>query len=287
MNLKMNYMLDRSSMLYYTVIMNKKSTRERALILQHLCEGCSIRGTARLLGVNKETILKLLVATGEACEAYQDKVFTNLPCKRVEVDEIFSYVHTRGKNAPEGATDVGTFWVWTSLCPDTKLAPCWCVGGRDERTAKAFMADLAPRFSGRVQLTSDGFKSYIPAVDEAFGCDVDFGMLVKQYGEAKGKKFGPYKGSIKERISGSPDMEKLTTAHVERNNLGMRMGMKRFTRRTDAFSKKLHNHKCAISLHFMAYNFCKVHGSIRVTPAMEAGISNHIWTYDEIIELLQ
>lgn len=265
--------------------MNRLSKEKRAFILHLLVEGNSIRGAGRLADVDKETIMKLLTDVGAACAEYQDKKFTNLPCKRVEVDEIYSFVHARAKNAPEGVEGVGAVWTWTSICVDTKLVPCWMVGGRDTETAQAFLDDLAPRMANRIQLTSDGLKAYKEAVDTAFGKEVDFGMLVKQYGEARGKKFGPYQGAIKERITGSPDMDKLTTAHVERQNLTMRMSIRRFARKTNAFSKRIYNHECAIALHFMYYNFCRIHKSLRVTPAMAAGVTDKILSLEELVEI--
>lgn len=268
--------------------MNRKSVGERAKIIQLLVEGNSLRATSRIADCSINTVTKLLVEVGQACAAYQDKHMTNLKCKRIQVDEIWSFVYARRQHVTEEmGSEAGDVWTWTAVCPDTKIVPCWYVGLRDKKAAQEFIYDLSTRFTDKIQLTSDGFSSYKEAVENAFGSEVDFGMLVKQYGEAKGKKYGPYQGAIKERHIGSPDMSKLTTAHVERQNLNMRMGIRRFGRKTNAFSKKIFNHECAISLHFMYYNFCRIHKTLRITPAMAAEITEKVWSLEYMIETIQ
>jgi len=269
-------MLDRLSIMKYNRIMNRKSDQERAKILQLLVEGNS---------VSKDTVMSLLVEVGAACATYQREHLINLPCKAVQVDEIYSFVYAREKNTPEGMKNVGTVWTWVAICADTKLVPCWTVGGRDAETAHDFIADLAPRMAGRIQLTSDGFKSYKDAVDDVFGADVDYAMLVKMYDD-EGKKRQKYIGATKDRRIGSPDPAKVSTSFVERQNLTMRMSIRRFGRKTNAFSKKLYNHECAIGLHFMYYNYCRIHKTLRITPAMAAGITDRIWSLEDLLKIL-
>ena len=272
--------------------MNRLSLEKRAQILHCLVEGNSIRGTSRLTGTSKNTVTKLLVDVGEACEEYQYNTLTNLPCKRVQVDEIWSFCYSKQKNVPKdkrGEFGYGDVWTWTAICADTKLAPCWLVGGRDAEYAGLFMAELASRMAGRIQLTSDGWAAYEFAVDDAFTDSVDYAMLVKLYGEGKdGKiKYAPAKvvGCKKRVMSGNPSMPHISTSFVERQNLTMRMAMRRFTWLTNASSKKLTNHEHAISLHFMYYNFARIHQSLRVSPAMEAGVTDHLWSLKDIARL--
>lgn len=270
----------------YNENMNRKSVSERARIIQLLVEGNSLRSTSRIADCSINTVTKLLVDVGKACADYQDKHLVNLPCKLIQVDEIWSFVYARRQNVtPEMEQYAGDVWTWTALCPDTKLMTCWYIGPRDGLAANEFIYDLSTRMKGRIQITSDGFGPYKDAVENAFGAEVDFGMLVKQYSPMKGKKYGLYEGAVKERRIGKPDMTKLTTAHVERQNLTMRMCIRRFGRKTNAFSKKIENHSHAVALHFMYYNFCRIHKTLRVTPAMEAGISDKIWSYEDVIKL--
>ena len=273
--------------------MNKLDTKKRVQILQMLCEGSSRRSISRVVDVSINTVTKLLVDAGNACSEYQDKVFHNLPCKRLQVDEIWSFCYSKDKNVPEahdGAFGYGDVWTFTAICADTKLIPSWRVGNRDLVDASPFIEDLASRLAHRVQLTSDGHKMYLDAVEGAFGSDVDFAQLQKIYGvEREDTKYSPAKclGASKVTIKGKPDMKQVSTSYVERQNLNMRMGMRRFTRLTNAFSKKVENHIHALSLYFMYYNFCRVHKSLRVTPAMEAGIADHVWDIEEILNLLR
>lgn len=265
--------------------MNQKSFKERTQILRLLVEGNSLRSASRIADCSINTVTLLLENIGQACADYQSKQLTNLTCKRIEIDEIWSFVYAREKNIkPWSPPNSGTTWVWTAICPDSKLIPCWHVGARDAEAANKFMQDLSTRFTNRIQLTSDGYRPYKDAVENNFGADVDFAMLVKQYGEAKGKKYGPYEGTIKEKITGTPNMAKTTTAHVERQNLTMRTNIKRFTRKTNAHSRKFENHCHALALHFMYYNYCRIHGSIRVTPAMAAGVTDKLWDIEDILK---
>lgn len=284
-------MLERSSILSH---MNKLSKEEQVKVVACLVEGNSLRATVRMTGIHRTTIQKLLVELGEACSKYQDKTFRNLKCQRIQCDEIWSFVYAKDKNVPakmKRKNGVGSVWTWVALCPDTKLVPCWFVSGRDAGAAYHFMHDLAGRLSNRVQLTTDGHKAYLTAVEDAFGSDIDYAMLQKIYGveQQQGEvRYSPAQcmGARRAVISGRPDFRHVSTSHTERQNLTMRMQMRRFTRLTNAFSKKVENHEAAIALHYMNYNFARVHQTLRVTPAMEAGIANHVWTLEEVVSLL-
>lgn len=275
--------------------MNRLSTKDRAKILAVLCEGMGINAATRITGASKNTVLKLLADVGEACALYQDRVMRGLKIKRVECDEIWSFVGCKQKNVPEelaGSFGLGDVYTWTAIDSDTKLIPCWHVGTRELASAKLFIADLASRIDGRVTLNTDGWKAYVQAVDDAFEGQIDYAQLIKIYGndpQAKGqdRRYSPAEctGIEKRRMCGNPDMENVSTSFVERQNLTMRMHMRRFTRLTNAFSKKLENHMHAISLYFMFYNFCKVHKTLRVTPAMEAGITDHVWDLEEVVQM--
>lgn len=273
--------------------MNKLSLKQRAQILHLLVEGNSLRATARISGVSRNTVDKLLRDVGAACLDYQDKNLKNLQCKRIECDEIWSFVYSKQKNVPEGMEDkAGDVWTWTAICADSKVVPCWHVGSRNAEAANEFMTDLASRLVNRVQLTTDGHKAYLDAVDNAFGKDIDYAMLIKMYGNHDPKKvaqtrYSPstYTGSKKVKITGSPDKKEVSTSYVERQNLTMRMGMRRFTRLTNGFSKKVENHMHAISLHYMYYNFGRNHQTLKMTPAMKAGVSDHKWALEEIAAL--
>lgn len=274
--------------------MNKLSPAERAVVLRCLVEGNSIRATVRMTGAAKGTVIKLLADIGCACSEYQDRTLRNLPCKRVQVDEIWSFVGMKAKNVPEGKEGqlgYGDAWTWTAIDADTKLVPSFLVGHRDAFWAEQFMRDLAGRMANRIQLTSDGHKPYLYAVDAAFGSDIDYSQLVKIYGADKSS--GTYSppvciGCKKRCMKGRPDPKHVSTSFVERQNLTMRMNMRRFTRLTNAFSKKLDNLEHAVALHFMHYNFCRVHMSLEgKTPAMAAGVADHVWTLEEVAMLLE
>jgi IS1 family transposase len=255
-----------------------------------LVEGNSLRSTSRLADVSINTVTKLLVDVGTVCLEYQDKVLRGLACKRLQCDEIWSFVAMKQKTAAsKGKAGVGDIWTWTALDADTKLVPSWLVGGRDSETAYAFIQDLADRLANRVQVTTDGHKVYLEAIEAAFGCDIDYSMLIKLYGaERAGEaRYSPAKciGAIKECCTGNPDPAHVSTSFVERQNLTMRMSMRRFTRLTNAFSKKAENHAHAVAIHFMWYNFGRIHKTLRVTPAMAAGVTDHVWTPEEIVRL--
>ena len=274
--------------------MNKLTLEERARILHLLCEGMSIRAITRLTGASKNTVAKLLIDAGKACAAYHDANVRNVKAERIQVDEIWSFTYAKQKNvatakeAPEGAGDT---WTWTALDADSKMILSYLVGGRDSEYAMEFMDDLAARLANRVQLTSDGHKAYLQAVEGAFGCDVDFAQLVKMYGStitAPGR-YSPAEctGAKKIRVMGSPDFADVSTSYVERQNLTMRMHMRRFTRLTNAFSKKVENHAHAVALHMMYYNFVRIHKTLRVTPAMAAGVTDKLWEIADIAKLVE
>jgi len=261
-----------------------------------LAEGASLRATSRLADVSINTVTKLLVDVGAACEEYQDRSLRGLKCKHIQCDEIWSFVYAKAKNVPEnmrGAWGVGDVWTWTAVDADSKLIPSWAVGRRDAFTGHAFMLDLASRLANKVQLTTDGHKVYLEAVEGAFGNDIDYAMLVKMYEGDSGKKasaevrYSPAQctGAKTQKITGNPDAAHISTSYAERANLTMRMSMRRFTRLTNAFSKKVDNHKAALALHFMHYNFARIHKTLRVTPAMEAGVADHVWSLAEIAQL--
>jgi IS1 family transposase len=275
--------------------MNKLDHAERARILHLLCEGNSIRATTRLTGASKKAVSKLLVDAGQAAAWYQDRVFHNLTCRRIQVDEIWAFVYAKQKNvstakaAPDGAGDV---WTWTAIDAETKLIPSWFVGGRDAECASWFMNDLASRLANRVQLTSDGHKAYLEAVEGAFGADVDYAMLVKLYGASPDSAKGRYSpadctGAIKTPIEGQPDPKHISTSYSERSNLTVRMHTRRFTRLTNAFSKKLENHAHSVALFAMYYNFVRIHRTLRATPAMAANVTNRLWEIGDIVNVLE
>lgn len=275
-------------------LMNKLTLQKRAQILGMLVEGNSLRATSRMADVSINSVTKILVDVGSAAAEYQYNNLRNLPCKRVQVGEIWSFCYAKAKNvesAKSAPQDAGDVWTWTAICADTKIIPSWLVGSRDAECANEFVQDIADRMANRIQLTSDGYKPYLEAVEGAFGNDVDYAMLVKMYGNpVEGqKRYSPANctGAIKKLVIGKPDAKNVSTSHVERQNLTMRMGMRRFTRLTNGFSKKIENHEHAIALHFMHYNFGRIHKTLRVTPAMEAGIANHVWTLEEIANLVK
>jgi IS1 family transposase len=274
--------------------MNKLTREKRVAVLAALVEGNSVRSTVRMTGVAKNTVVKLLAEVGSVCAEYQDKTLRNLICKRVQCDEIWSYCYAKQKNVPEdkkGQFGYGDVWTWTALDPDSKLVISWLVGLRDADHAKVFMNDLKDRLSNKVQLTTDGLKAYLEAVDEAFGCDIDYAMLVKLYGQEKAGagRYSPPKciGARRQSFVGKPVKQDISTSLVERQNLTMRMSMRRFTRLTNGFSKKIQNLEYAFALHFMYYNFVRIHRTLKVTPAMAAGVTDHLWEIEDIIRLLE
>lgn len=272
--------------------MNKLSNERRARIVAALVEGNSIRATCRMTDTAKGTVLKFLAEIGAACDAYQRATLRNLPCKKLQCDEIWSFVGAKAQNVPEDkkAWGRGDVWTWTAIDADTKLIPCWLVATRDAGAATEFMTDLRSRLRGRVQITTDGHRAYVSAVEDAFGSEVDYAMLVKLYGsDPQGeKRYSPAEciGCRTQVIQGNPEAASISTSYAERANLTMRMSMRRFTRLTNAFSKKVENHAAAIALHMMYYNFCRIHQTLRVTPAQAAGVTNRLWDVSDIVALL-
>jgi IS1 family transposase len=264
--------------------MNKLSIEERAKVVSCLIEGCSLRSTVRMTGVAKKTVSRIQVEVGEACAAYSDRVMRNLPCKVLQVDEVWSFTYCKQTNIPEhlqGVDGIGDTWTWIALDSETKLIPAWHVGKRDITDAHLFIHDLKNRLASRVQLTSDGHRAYLTAVEDAFGADVDYAMLVKLYGRERPDGESRYSppcciGTRKRRIIGNPTRSLISTSYIERQNLTLRMNNRRFTRLTNGYSKKLQNHKWSCALHFFHYNFCRIHHTLRVTPAMEAGLTDHV-----------
>jgi IS1 family transposase len=277
--------------------MNKLDEAKRVQVVAALVEGNSIRATVRMTGVAKNTVAKLLIKLGAACAEYLDRTLRNLPCKQVQCGEIWSFVAAKQANVTPKLRAAnpyaGDCWTWVAMDAETKLVCSWMVGSRDWETARHFVDDLAGRMVNRIQLTTDGQKLYLFAINAAFQGDIDYGILMKLYG-GKADESGPHVryspsaciGAAKKPTIGTPDPDHISTSFIERQNLTMRMSMRRFTRLTNAFSKKIENHVAAQALHYMHYNFCRIHQTLRVTPAMEAGITNHVWLIQELIALL-
>jgi len=276
--------------------MNVLPIEKRTQIINLLVEGNSMRATSRIADCSINTVTKLLEDVGAACSEYQDKAMRNLTCKRIQCDEIWAFCYCKQKNvAPEneGILGHGDVWTWVGIDPDTKLVPSFAVGKRTAEYAKAFIDDLAYRLAGRVQLTTGGLKAYVDAVEGAFGRDIDFAQLVKIYGSegvttSDARRYSPseFTGSEKVVKMGDPDKQHISTSHVERQNLTMRMSMRRFTRLTNGFSKKVENLEHMVALHFMHYNFVRIHKSLKVTPAMAAGVSDKLWGITDIAALV-
>jgi IS1 family transposase len=274
--------------------MNKLPRDKRIQIIGLLTEGMSLRAITRLTGVSINTVTKLLVDAGQACSDFQDREFQGLTCRRIQVDEIWAFCYAKAKNvetakaAPDGAGDI---WTWTAIDADTKLIPSWYVGKRDADAAMTFITDLASRLANRVQLTSDGHRPYLEAVEANFGADIDYAMLIKHYGDAHvppGRYSpGPCVGATKERVEGNPDPRHISTSYSERSNLTLRMHARRFTRLTNAFSKKLANHAHAVALHVMAYNFVRIHKSLRCSPAMAASVTARLWDIADVVTVIE
>jgi IS1 family transposase len=276
--------------------MNRLDPKKQAQVVAALVEGNSIRATVRMTGVAKGTITKLLVDLGEACDNYLDKTLVGLTCKRVQVDEIWSFVAAKQKNVTpelEAKGRAGDVWTWVAIDADTKLVCSYMVGGRDWSTAKTFISDLESRLANRIQLSSDGLKLYANAVSYAFQGDVDYGQITKIYGVtategATQTRYSPAQciGCEKTIKTGNPNPDHINTSFVERQNLTMRMHMRRFTRLTNAFSKKIENHLSAIAIHYMWYNFVRIHQTLRVSPAMAAGVADRLWSIEDLVALL-
>lgn len=274
---------------------NVLSTAKRAAVVSALVEGNSIRSTVRMTGVAKNTIVKLLVELAGACQSYADEHLRDLPCQRLQVDEIWAFCYSKAKNVPtekRGVFGYGDVWTFCAIDADTKLVPSWLVGSRDAGCATELMQDLAARLANRVQLTTDGLKVYVNAVEEAFGADVDFAMLHKIYAnEPTGPetRYSPAEciGAEKRRIQGDPDAKHVSTSYIERQNLTMRMSMRRFTRLTNAFSKKVENHTAQVAVHFFHYNWCRPHMTLKgKTPVQAAGVDAQRWSIEDMVRLL-
>ncbi len=273
--------------------MNSLSRTRQAQVIAALVEGNSVRATCRMTGVAKGTVLRLLEQIGLACAEYQDKTLRKLTCRRIQCDEVWTFCYAKERNVPaakKGEFGYGDVWTWVALDADTKLVPCWSLGRRDAADANAFIANLSERLAHRIQLTTDGHSVYLDAVEGAFGYNVDYAMLIKLYGAEPTKevRYSPAVciGATAKVIEGNPHPDKISTSYVERQNLTMRMQMRRFTRLTNAFSKKVENLACMLSLHYMHYNFCRVHQTVKMTPAMAAGVADHVWSVDEVLALL-
>src|ERR1017187_3879528 len=272
--------------------MNRLDATTQARVISCLIEGCSIRSTVRMTGAAKNTVVKLLEDMGFACAAYHNQHVRNLRVRRLQCDEIWCFVGAKAKNVylDKKAEGWGDIWTWVGIDADTKLVVGYLVGGRDAGWALEFMQDCADRIRGRVQVTTDGHRAYFSAVEGAFGMDVDYAMLQKIYGasDEPEKRYSPATciGCDMKVVSGNPDPKHVSTSYVERQNLTMRMGMRRFTRLTNGFSKKADNHRHSVALHYMYYNFCRVHQTLRCTPAMEAGLTDHVWNVEELIALM-
>jgi IS1 family transposase len=274
--------------------MNRLTSDQREKVISCLIEGCSIRSTVRMTGVAKKTVMRLLVEVGEFCADYQDRVFRNLNCQRLQVDEMWSFCYCKQNNlTPEilKSRIAGDAWLWSAIDAETKLVPCWYVGQRDAVAATEFIKDVESRLAHRVQLTSDGLKLYLNAVIDAFADDIDYAQLVKYYGTEPGqekradKRYSPAECTGAERIIrlGDPDPKHISTSYIERHNLSVRMTVRRFTRLTNAFSKKIENHCAAVALGYFAYNFIKIHRTLRMTPAMAAGITSMLWGVSDLV----
>jgi IS1 family transposase len=274
--------------------MNKLPPEKRAQAIQMMAEGISLRAMTRLTGISRTTLIKLLEDAGQAFAEYIDRTLVNLPCKRLQVDEAWAFSCCKQKNvatakaAPAGAGDI---WTWVALDADTKLVASFYVGNRDGEAALDFMTDLQPRLANRVQLTSDGHKAYLNAVDEAFGIDVHYAQLVKIYGQAPEgqRRYSPAvcTGATKHKVMGNPAREYVSTSYIERQNLNIRMGNRRMTRLTNAFSKKAENHAHMMAIYFMHYNFVRIHQTLKITPAMAAGVTSKLWEMSDMVAILE
>ena len=273
--------------------MNRLDSSTRAKVINCLIEGCSIRATVRMTGVAKKTVMRLLLEVGMVCAEYQDKVFRNLKCKRLQLDEMWSWIYCKEKNRTEEIAKknpaAGDVWLWTAIDADTKLVPAWRLGDRSGRVARGFVDDLASRLSNRVQLTTDGHKAYLEAIEEAFGGEVDYAILHKVYGfpMEHEMRYSPAQciGCEVRAISGDPDEQHISTSFVERQNWTVRTNMRRYTRLSNGFSRKIENHAAAVALNYFAYNFIKIHRTLRMTPAMAAGVTNRLWEVSDLVAL--
>jgi IS1 family transposase len=277
--------------------MNRLDVHTRAAVLNCLIEGCSIRSTVRMTGVSKKAVTRLLVEAGQVAADYQDRVMRNLPCRRIQVDELWTFCYAKDRNVtPKIAAAVpgaGSVWLWVAMDADTKIVPCVMIGDRNGATAHEFISDLASRLRYRVQMTTDGHRPYLEAVESAFGAQIDYAMLVKLYGQTDNPKsperrYSPAEciGTIPTVISGRPDPDHISTSFVERQNWTVRTTMRRYTRLSNGFSRKIENHMAAVALNYFAYNFIKIHSSLRMTPAMAAGVTDRLFDVSDLVNLL-
>jgi IS1 family transposase len=275
--------------------MNRLDSKARTQVISALLEGCSIRSTVRMTGVSKKTVMRLLVEAGKVAADYQDRLFRNLDCKRLELDELWAFIAAKQKNvtAEMAAKNpaAGDVWLWVAIDADTKLVPSWTLGNRDLTTAYAFVDDLASRLKNRVQITTDGHRPYIEAIDRAFSGFVDYSILQKIYGKPgeNDTRYSPAQciGIETRRVCGNPNLRHASTSYVERQNLSVRMCLRRYTRLTNAFSRKLENHAAAVALYYFSYNLIKIHGTLRCSPAMAAGVVNHLYEVSDLVALLE
>lgn len=271
-------------------LMNRLASEQRTQVVNCLIEGCSILSTVRMTGVAKKTVMRIVMEVGAFCAEYQSRAFRNLNCKRIQVDELWSFVYCKQKNVTRKITEqhvAGDAWLWVAIDADSKLVPSWKIGQRDAITATEFIADLESRLASRVQLTSDGHKVYLNAVIDAFADQIDYAILHKIYGaENTGEsRYSPARFIATEKVEviGTPDPKHISTSFVERQNLTVRMTNRRFTRLTNAFSKKIENHVASIALGYFAYNFIKIHHTLRITPAMAAGVTDRLWEVKDLV----
>jgi IS1 family transposase len=275
--------------------MNKLTHNQRTQVVNCLIEGCSIRATVRMTGVAKKTVMRFLVEIGEVCADYQDRVFRKLSCRRIQLDELWGFNYCKQKNVTAEIQDkvpgAGDIWLWVAIDAETKLVPCWQLGDRSAATGYVFVRDLAARLSNRVQLTSDGHRVYLDAVESAFGSEIDYAMLVKMYGNDRESeaRYSPAEciGCKEIRIIGRPDPKHISTSYVERQNWSVRTAMRRYTRLSNGFSRKIQNHAAAVALYYFSYNFIKIHRTLRVTPAMAAGVTDRLWSAGDLVGLLE
>jgi IS1 family transposase len=274
--------------------MRKLTHTQRVQVINCLIEGCSIRATVRMTGVAKKTVMRVLVEVGQVCDSYQDRMFRNLPCRLIQLDELWGFNYCKAKTVtpeiPERIPGAGDVWLWVAIDAETKLVPCWQLGGRDALTAYDFVQDLANRLSHRVQLTSDGHRVYLSAIEAAFGSNVDYAMLVKMYGSDPREsevRYSPAQciGIQSAVITGRPDPKHISTSYVERQNWSVRTAMRRYTRLSNGFSRKIENHAAAVALHYFNYNFIRQHATLRVSPAMAASVTDKLWNVSDLVDL--
>jgi IS1 family transposase len=273
--------------------MNRLDNKQRGQVISCLIEGCSIRSTVRMTGVAKKTVMRVLVEVGMVCADYQDRVFRNLQTKRLELDEMWAWIYCKQKNRTEEIAkehpDSGDVWLWVAVDAETKLVPSWMLGQRDTATATAFVSDLASRLRNRVQITTDGHRPYLEAVETAFGSEVDYSILQKIYGSPMENetRYSPAKciGIDVRHVSGNPNPKHISTSYVERQNWTVRTKMRRYTRLSNGFSRKAENHSAAVALNYFAYNFIQIHNSLRMTPAMAAGVTSKLWDVRDLVSL--